>query len=596
MASYRSEKMYLGDEKIVIALDIGTTMSAASYSHLFKRSYPSVEMVTQWPGQPTASGSAKIPTLVLYDGSRCVACGEEALNYELEGHEELAKWFKASQILLHMHPDSLKDRSLDIPPLPTGIPVKRIYKDMMEYMFKNTQKHFETKVPNGASIWSRHRANMEFVFAIPNGWDYVQQQTMRQAAIDAGFFPSHRADSLLHFVTEGEASVHFVSVYGSMRHWLSVGSTFGVVDAGGSTTDSTLYTCTEMTPDVVLKEAGVSECVQAAGVNVDDVLGQILKAKLANSRFGDEENIKAMIEAFELKTKRMFDGNTPTNVIKFGGNRDMDMSVGIIKGQISLKKEEVLAAFTPVLENIVGSIRRLMSSKRPKYLLLVGGFGESPYLKSRLNDLFGGQGIEIVTVEQPTKKAAAEGAVIWYLKNMVRARVARETYGTDVRAIYNALLHGERSHKVERAVDGLQRISHVFDTWVQKGTTVDDGFSYTAEYHYSWPKIGYSKPKLAVEEVEVYMWDRDTVPTWAKEENGSLTPGLRRICTVKADLSALNNDGIRIEKGPNGEYWKADFQVAVTLPIGGAQLQARLQWHERGVLKQGPAITIVSFD
>ena len=211
----------------------------------------------------------------------------------------------------------------------------------MEYMFKNTQRHFETKVPNGASIWIRHRSNMEFVFAIPNGWDYVQQQTMRQAAIDAGLFPSHRADSLLHFVTEGEASVHFVSVYGSMSHWLTVGSTFGVVDAGespisagdinltgegGSTTDSTLYTCTEMTPDVVLKEAGVSECVQvrlsmvicsstncsqAAGVNVDDVLGQILKAKLANSQFGDDENMKTMIEAFEQKVSLLLNKDIP---------------------------------------------------------------------------------------------------------------------------------------------------------------------------------------------------------------------------------------------------------------------------------------------
>ncbi|CAG7852394.1 SubName: Full=Uncharacterized protein {ECO:0000313/EMBL:CCA74285.1} [Serendipita indica DSM 11827] len=577
MASYRSEKMYLGDEKIVIALDIGTTMSAASYSHLFQRSYPSVEMVTQWPGQPTASGSAKIPTLVLYDGSLCVACGEEALKYEQEGHEEMAKWFK-----LHMHPEALKNQSLDIPPLPTGIPVKRIYKDMMEYMFKNTQKHFETKDPE--------RANMEFVFAIPNGWDYVQQQTMRQAAIDAGFFPSHRADSLLHFVTEGEASVHFVSVYGSMRHWLSAGSTW----LGGSTTDSTLYTCTKTLPDVVLREAGMSECVQAAGVNVDDVLGQILQAKLAISRFGDEESIKAMIEAFELKTKRMFDGTTPTNVIKFGGNRDMDKSVGIIKGQISLKKEEVLAAFTPVLEDIIGSIRRLMSGKSPKYLLLVGGFGGSPYLKSQLKDLFGGQGIEIVTVEQSMKKAAAEGAMIWYLKNMVRARVARETYGTSVNALYDALLHGERSHKVEMDADGFQRIQNVFDTWVKKGTTVDYGFSYTAKYYYSWPKVGYSKPKLAVEELEVYMWDRDIVPIWVKDEKGSLTPGLRHVCTVKADLSPLNKHGIRAEKGRNELYWKADFQVAVTLPIGGAQLQARLQWHERGVLKQGPATTIVN--
>lgn len=592
MSSYRSHKIYLEEEKIVVALDIGTTMSAASYSHLAKGSYPSVDIVTQWPGQPNASGSAKIPTLILYDGSRCVACGEEALNYESDNdQEQMAKWFK-----LHMHTESLKDRSLDIPPLPRGIAIKRVYKDFIEYMFLHTQKHFESKVPNGSSIWARNRPRMEFVFAVPNGWDYVPQQIMREAAIDAGLFPASRADSLLRFVTEGEASVHFVSVYGSMNHWLHLGSTFAVVDAGGSTTDSTLYTCTQTTPDVILEEAGVSECVQAAGVNVDDALRQTLRAKLANSKFGDEETIKFIVEEFEKKTKRLFDGTNEKNVIKFGGNRDMDRAVGIFKGQISLEKEEVLAAFDPVLDNIAGSIRRLTSEKRPKSLLLVGGFGESPYLKSRLNQLFGIQGIEIVTLEQPTKKAAAEGAMIWYLKNMVITRVARETYGTATKVVYDSWLHYERSHLVVQDPDGTRRISGTFDPWVKKGASVEDGFSYTLDYHFSWPPIGYSKPILSVIELEVYMWEGDNIPTWAKEENGALMPGFRRICTVKADVSALNSHGIKLQQGPNGSYWRADFQVAVTLPIGGAQLQARLQWREQGILMQGPVTTLVHFD
>lgn len=110
----------------------------------------------------------------------------------------------------------------------------------------------------------------------------------------------------------------------------------------------------------------MSECVQAAGVNVDDVLGQVLQARLANSRFGDKDNIKAMVEEFEKKTKRLFNGNTNKNVIKFGGSRDTDRNLGILKGQISLSKEEVLATFKPVSENIVNSIRRLISSKRPQ--------------------------------------------------------------------------------------------------------------------------------------------------------------------------------------------------------------------------------------
>jgi hypothetical protein len=43
-------------------------------------------------------------------------------------------------------------------------------------------------------------------------------------------------------------------------------------------------------------------------------------------------------------------------------------------------------------------------------LLLVGGLGESPYLRKTLKDTFGNKGVNVVTVDESTKKAAAEGS------------------------------------------------------------------------------------------------------------------------------------------------------------------------------------------
>jgi hypothetical protein len=39
--------------------------------------------------------------------------------------------------------------------------------------------------------------------------------------------------------------------------------------------------------------------------------------------------------------------------------------------------------------------------------LLVGGFGESPFLRKSLKSTFGSKGVEVVTVDESTKKAAA---------------------------------------------------------------------------------------------------------------------------------------------------------------------------------------------
>ncbi|KAG9021757.1 hypothetical protein FS842_006454 [Serendipita sp. 407] len=59
MAHYTSDTKYNREEKIVIAIDLGTTHSAVSYSYLYPDDLPQVRLVTKWPGQPEASGDSK---------------------------------------------------------------------------------------------------------------------------------------------------------------------------------------------------------------------------------------------------------------------------------------------------------------------------------------------------------------------------------------------------------------------------------------------------------------------------------------------------------------------------------------------------------
>ncbi len=93
---------------------------------------------------------------------------------------------------------------------------------------------------------------------------------------------------------------------------------FAVVDAGGSTVDSTLYECKETTPKLTLEEVCASECVQAGSVFIDRAAQHMLKAKLQGSRFSDDTCIQGILEEFERKTKRKFDGTQVSSIIKFG--------------------------------------------------------------------------------------------------------------------------------------------------------------------------------------------------------------------------------------------------------------------------------------
>ena len=122
----------------------------------------------------------------------------------------------------------------------------------------------------------------------------------------------------MRFVTEGEASVHYALNYTQSAQWLRKGVVFAVVDAGGSTVDSTLYECQETTPNIILEEVCASECVQAGSVFVDRAAQHMLKAKLQGSRFGDDVCIQGILREFERKTKRKFDGTQASSIIKFG--------------------------------------------------------------------------------------------------------------------------------------------------------------------------------------------------------------------------------------------------------------------------------------
>ncbi|KIM19377.1 hypothetical protein M408DRAFT_31280 [Serendipita vermifera MAFF 305830] len=62
--------------------------------------------------------------------------------------------------------------------------------------------------------------------------------------------------------------------------------------------------------------------------------------------------------------------------------------------------------------------------------------------------------------------------------------------------------------------------------------------------------------------------------------------GMRLICTLKADLSALAG-GLQVKNGPRGKrFYRVDYDVCIY--FGGTQLGAKLQWKEKGVLREGP--------
>ena len=88
--------------------------------------------------------------------------------------------------------------------------VEQVFGDFLRYLYDRTRDYIQETHASGFELWNTLKDNADFVLTHPNGWEGAQQAQMRKAAIYAGLVPDTMdGHSRVHFVTEGEASVHF---------------------------------------------------------------------------------------------------------------------------------------------------------------------------------------------------------------------------------------------------------------------------------------------------------------------------------------------------------------------------------------------------
>jgi hypothetical protein len=98
----------------------------------------------------------------------------------------------------------------EIPPLPKGKSAVDVLADILRYLFTCSSDYIQDTDVNGGELWLTLKDVIHFVLSHPNGWEGLQQDRLREAAVLAGLIPQdHSGYSRLLFVTKGEASLHF---------------------------------------------------------------------------------------------------------------------------------------------------------------------------------------------------------------------------------------------------------------------------------------------------------------------------------------------------------------------------------------------------
>ncbi|CAE6336881.1 unnamed protein product [Rhizoctonia solani] len=480
---------------------------------------------------------------------------------------------------------------LTLYPLPFGVSLSKVYTDFLGYLLRHTRTFFEEHVIDGEDIWEKCASNMLIVLAHPNGWATREQNFMRQALMDVG--PEYK-NYQVTFVTEGEASVHFCMFHSNMESALEPRTDLIVCDAGGSTVDTTAYFVEKTLPMLELREKKASACIQAGGVFVDIECEKYLTKLLSVANLNEEdlqEYLANGLRDFEAGAKQEFGSADGTHYINFNDPRFSKETIGIKRGRMALKGSIIETFFEEVVSNTIQSLKQQMQGLSPKHLLLVGGFGESKYLRRRLNQEFGKEGCRVTIVDDSTSKAAADGSVIWAAKLSVVGRVTRTAYGTTVRTRYDPLNPDHIDRKITRGNGGYQGVTGKWSEIVAEGVTLSAQESARRKFLKSYKpgKSSYSDLDKYTDEIWVYYGQPGTNPGWIEDKEGNTNHGFEKLCTVEANLSGMRNALIR-KMGVDGTYEVLEFWLAIQ--AGGTELCARIEWIENGVQKSGP-VTIM---
>ncbi|PFH46144.1 hypothetical protein AMATHDRAFT_8154 [Amanita thiersii Skay4041] len=574
---------------LVMALDIGTTFSGVSYAILEPNQVPKIHGVTQYPGQANG-GDSKIPSIVCYDSSgKVFAVGAETdpdINPDLlyEDGIERAEWFKLHIKLPHLNQEqNLKlEQMPKLPPNKTGVDA---YGDLLAYLYQATKTYICQR--QGSDIWDSVANNVDYILTHPNGWEGKQQSELRRAARLAGLV-NNEADALkkVHFVTEGEASLHFC--LSKIPTALDQHGKDGVmvVDAGGGTIDISTYT---RVSENNFKEIAPTECLYQGSVFVTRRATFFLQKLLARSKFNSTEIIDTMTKFFSKTTKTSFKTPSKTYFIRFGRGSDNDNEYGIKAGSLKISGHEIAGFFEPAIKGIIENIEKQSknSTKPIRAVFLVGGFSTSDYLFARLEEHFKSRNIKILRPDAYLNKAVPEGAVSYHLDHCVTSRMSKFSYGIRASEVYDVdnAEHKARESTAFYSLSGVRRVPGGFSTILAKAVEVSETREFRDSFGNTLNQEEFNNFKIKTIPIRCYRGEENKAPRWFDEAPGKF----ESLCEISADLTPIKSS-IKPQYKESTPYYVIDYDVI--LLFGLTELRAQIGWKENGVEKRGPASVV----
>jgi molecular chaperone DnaK (HSP70) len=278
---------------------------------------------------------------------------------------------------------------------------------------------------------------IEWILTVPAIWEDGAKANTKSCAVAAGIREK------IHMISEPEAAMTYV-LDAMDPDTLQVGDTFVCADCGGGTVDLISYTIEDLGAKVKIIEAAEGTGDLCGSSFVNRVFRKWFTDRFSGHEGYGEDTLEAAMERFETITKRKFSGGPENFILPVPGLVD-DPIKRVRRQRLTMTLADLTAVFevvVPVVTSLVTA--QIKKTAKPiKAVLMVGGFGQSPYLREMIKKVVGPK----VTVIQPANASTAvvRGALTTALaittpgssRIEVLSRVARKCYGIEYDVPFN---------------------------------------------------------------------------------------------------------------------------------------------------------------
>ncbi|KAL7795830.1 hypothetical protein V8C37DRAFT_373579 [Trichoderma ceciliae] len=489
----------MGEERrIVVSIDFGTTFSGVAWA---ETTQPDVQHVlSDWPSLGLSQNSPKVPTEL-----RKIASGWQ-WGFQIPKSAKRSRCFK-------LRLDEPSDTKTD------GESAQELTRIYLSCLYA----HFISVLEGQLSPSVVQSTPMDVVVTVPAIWSNSAKQETEKAASLAGF----GGEKKIKLISEPEAAALYTVKYLSPSV-LQTGRRFVVCDAGGGTVDLITYEVAKVQP-LQMREVTEGTGGKCGSSMLNMRFRRYLKQAHGDKYWTDERLVVALSD-FESFKKDFSPKGEPLTL-------KVDPSLNLRRNRFTISQDDmIIKIWDPIMKDIICLINEQisMADEEVAAVVLVGGFGQSKYLKSRVRDAI----ISGVRVLQPENGVTAvlKGAIIYGLGNYqpamalvgIASRVARRSYGTCLLAKYDPDKHDRNeafwSDKEEEWVV-------IEMCWfIRKGQSYPDGKPSKIEYQCDIPVFMGHKPQA---DIEIFSNDDD------RKAPIHISATTKRVATLFLDLHKI---------------------------------------------------------